>query len=162
MDLYTIHDRDTWQAMVDELAETTRMAAALTDAGGAILQSAGDRYPLCQVIRDNREALTFICSQTNTVMLAQVRHTLQPVLEECEAGLIRVVVPIVRSGQVVGQLTACGLAGDPEEIDPFLIASQVGITEERVNELLPDTPIGDLEQLRAIADRTFERVNPDG
>ncbi len=159
---FDLKSREEWTAIVGRVYEATRMTATLTDEKGKhILGEQGERYPLCRKIRENETSLTFICSQTNMAMLEEVKQAGKPVIDECEAGLIRMVVPIFRDGVLIGQLTACGLAakGD-DELDPFLIAKQVGISEEEVEELATHTPAVSKEEIEAIADRFFAELNP--
>jgi ligand-binding sensor protein len=113
---------------------------------------------LCAAVRENEKALTFICSQTNTAMLAVIRKTLRPAVDLCEAGLIRVVVPIVKDGSLIGQVTACGLASDEEETNSFLVSKELGISEEEATELAQTTPLGSEEELQEICARLFDEL----
>lgn len=140
--------KEEWQEILDRFATETKMTAALTDNTGKQLISMEGRYPLCAAVRQNEKALTFICSQTNTAMLAVVAKTLRPEFDLCEAGLIRVVVPIVKDGSLVGQVTACGLASDEEEPNSFLVSKELGISEEKAIELAQSTPLGSEEELQ--------------
>jgi ligand-binding sensor protein len=150
---------EQWDEILDRFARETEMTACLTDETGSLPRCRRDRYPLCEAIRDSQEATTFICSQTNTAMLAVVKVTLKPEIDRCEAGLIRLVVPLVRTSRLVGQVFACGLAPKDEELDPFLVARQLGISEERVLELARSTPASSDEELRPLADRLFRELN---
>ena len=152
--------KEEWEAILNQFAADTRMTATLTDKMGNHLLSVGERYPLCAAIRENEEALTFICSQTNTAMLAVVTKTLQPEIDICEAGLIRLVVPVVRNGLLVGQVTACGAASNDEEVNSFFVSKEAGISEEKVLELAQDTPFGSEEELRKLCSHLFNELNP--
>ncbi len=159
---FDLKSREEWTDIVARAYEETRMTATLTDdKGNHILDEQGERYPLCRKIRENDASRTFICSQTNMAMLEEVKQARKPVIDECEAGLIRMVVPIFRDDVLIGQLTACGLASKGEdEIDPFLISKQVGVSEEEVEELATHTPAVPKEEIEAIADRLFAELNP--
>ncbi len=159
---YEIKTEEEWTALLERFARETNMTACLTDEAGGMLQCRGDRYPLCTAIRDDKETLTFVCSQTSTAMLAVVRKTLKPAVDACEAGLLRVVVPLVRQGRLVGQVTACGVAAADEEPDTFLIAKQLGLDEDRVAELAQSTPIGSEEDLEDLARTLFDELNEPG
>jgi ligand-binding sensor protein len=154
--------KEEWEVILDGFAQETNMTACVTDDAGKQLLCRVDRYPFCAAVRDNREALTFICSQTNTAMLASVKQTLQPAVDACEVGLLRVVVPVVSDGTLVGQVTACGLAPDGEEIDAFLPAKQLNISEEEVEDLLRSTPAGSEVELSKHAGGLFAKLNHGG
>ncbi len=159
---FDLKSQEEWTGIVARVAEETKMTATLTDdKGNHILDEKGERYPLCLKIRAKKESLTFICSQVNVAMLEEVKRSLKPVIDECDAGLIRMVVPISRDGVLIGQLTACGrVSKEEEEIDPFLIAKQVGVSESEVEYLATLTPAVSKEEIETIADRLFAELNP--
>lgn len=161
MTLLDIKDKQEWAEILERFAQETKMTACLTDDRGGDPQCYFDRYPLCTAIRKDQDATTFICSQTNTAMLAVARKTLKPEIDICEAGLIRLVVPILAEGKLVGQVFACGLASDEEGLNSFLIAKQLNITEEQVLELARSTPVGSEEKLKPLANRLFKELNPE-
>ncbi len=146
--------KEDWLGILSRIAQETGMTATLTDdKGNHILEEQGQRYPLCLKIREKKASRTFICSQTNVAMLEEVKRTRRPLIGECEAGLLRMVVPILSDGNLIGQVTACGLvAKEEEEVDPFLIAKQVGASEGEVEDLATLTPTvckGDVEGVAA-------------
>ncbi|MBI4965137.1 MAG: PocR ligand-binding domain-containing protein [Desulfomonile tiedjei] len=151
--------KEEWQEILNRFATETKMTATLTDSTGKQLIGTNSRGPLCAAVRENEKALTFICSQTNTAMLAVIRKILRPELDLCEAGLIRVVVPIVKDGSLIGQVTACGLASDEEEPNSFLVSKELGISEEKAIELSQSIPLGSEEELREICSRLFNELN---
>jgi ligand-binding sensor protein len=151
--------KEKWEEILNRFARDANMTACLTDDTGKQLICAADRYPLCAAVRETPDALMSICSQTNTAMLAVIKKTLQPEVDVCEAGLIRVVVPVVRDGVLVGQVTACGLASNDEELSSFLVAKEVAITEDKVLELAKATPFGSEEELGKLCDRLFQELN---
>lgn len=146
---------EQWADILTRFACETQMAAALIDDEGIILQCQGERFPLCQAVRDHQQSLTFICGQTNTAMFAEVKKARRPITDLCEGGLLRMVVPLVWEDEVVGQVNACGLAPADEELDPFILAKQMDISEGEVLALARSTPTGDEEELQAIADQLF-------
>ena len=159
MELYDLKTEKEWQEMLDALSCKTTMTACLTDREGNIIQSRGERYPLCAQIRKNKEALTFICSQTNRSMLAEVTQTRRPIVDLGEAGLCRMVVPIIVKGEMIGMVTACGAALEGEEIDEFLIAKQIGLSEDEVVQLAKSTPTCKEEDVGEVASRLFKEIN---
>lgn len=156
-----LKNRKEWAGILARVAEATKMTATLTDdQGNHILEEQGQRYPLCLKIREKEASRTFICSQTNVAMLEEAKRALEPVIDECEAGLVRMVVPICRDGVLIGQLTACGLASkEEEEIDPFLIAKQVGVSEGEVEDLATLTPAVSKADIRRIAAQLHDELN---
>jgi hypothetical protein len=95
-------------------------------------------------------------------MLAVVKRTLRPEVDVCEAGLLRVVVPIIQEGVVVGQIAACGLAPEGEEPDWFLVVKQLGIPEEQVEELARTTPFGSEDEILKLGKSLLEELSSNG
>jgi ligand-binding sensor protein len=155
-----MQDNIELKKILEDFAREVQMTTCMTDETGADPKCCFDRYPLCAAIRKNQTAATFICSQTNTAMLAVVRKTRKPEIDICEAGMIRLVVPVLQNGELKGQVFACGLAAEDEELNSFLIAKQLNLTEQEVLELAKSIPFGSIEKLRQPVDRLFRILNP--
>jgi len=161
MNVLELKSKEEWESLLNELARETRMTVTLTDErGGHILSTEGTRCDLCARIREKPEALTFICSQCNTAMLEEAREVQGPLVDFCDAGLVRMVVPIIRDGRLIGQVTACGGVAKGEEVDSFLVARQVGIPEEEVEALAGTLPVVSVVAIQKMARRSFDRLNP--
>jgi ligand-binding sensor protein len=156
---YELKDEDEWSAILGEIARESRMTASLTDASGEILLTVGERTPLCQALRERDDGKVYICGATRNATLAMVKVTLEPLVEPCEAGLMRFVIPIKDDGSLSGQITVCGLALPGEEIDAAFLADQSGVDAVRIASLVPDTPRGDEAVARKLAARYFASVN---
>ena len=155
-----LRSKEEWEGLLTRVAEEVRMTACLTDAKGGIIMGVGDRYPLCGAIRANQEAISFICSQTNMAMLSVIQETRQPEVDLCEVGLLRMVVPIFRDNELVGQVTACGLVEDPEDLDTFLASKELNIAEEQVEDLAKTTPSGSKDELLKVGKALFKELHP--
>lgn len=157
MDPRELKNDDQWRELLEKVSEETGMAAALTNGDGGVLIEVGERFELCRTIRAKPEALTFICAQSSSAMLAEVRQSSQPVVDECDGGLLRMALPVLHQGQLVGQVVACGVKG--EEVDAFLVSKQVGISEAEAEELAERSPIGNEAELEALATRWTALIN---
>jgi ligand-binding sensor protein len=65
----------------------------------------------------------------------QAMRTRKTVIEECDAGLVKMVVPVFVDDEFVGAIGACGFLLDDGEIDSFLINKMTGIDEEKIERL---------------------------
>ena len=148
-----------FQKILEDFSREVQMTTCMTDETGSDPECRFDRYPLCAAIRRNQTAATFICSQTNTAMLAVVRKTRKPEIDLCEAGMIRIVVPVLQDGELKGQVFACGIAAEDEELNFFLLAKQLNLPEKEVLRLAESTPFGSIEKLREPVDRLFRMLN---
>jgi ligand-binding sensor protein len=59
----------------------------------------------------------------------------QPVIEECDAGMLKLIVPIFSNDEYVGAVGACGFLLDDGEVDSFLVNKMTDISEEKVERL---------------------------
>jgi ligand-binding sensor protein len=62
------------------------------------------------------------------------------VIEECDAGMIKLVVPIFVGGEFVGAVGACGMRFEESEIDAFLVNKMTDIDEDKVESLSAGVP----------------------
>ena len=151
--------KEEWEAILDRCAKEANMTACLMDGDGKLLFCRMDRFPLREVIRGNQDALTTICMKTNTAMLSAVNKTRRPEIDICEAGLLRLVVPILNGRELIGQIAACGLASKEEEIEEFLVSKELGVTEQNVAEMSQASPFGTREELEKLGSRLFAEIH---
>ena len=149
-----------WDDTLARFSSQVSMATCLNDAEGGILGCQHKRYPLCVKIRANEEARSAICSQVSSAMTRVVRATLQSEVGICDAGLLRVSIPVVREGTMVGQITACGLTCKEEDVSTFLLGKMLGLREEQVHQLTRLTPAGIIDELAQSGRRLFRELNP--
>ena len=135
-----IRTKEEWLDLQENFSQDIKMTACLTDTKGKQFFCCGERYPMCKRVRSDEKALTFICSQTNAAMTAVVSKTLKPEIDLCEAGMIRVVVPVLKDGTMIGMVTACGLVPNDDEVDVYLLAKELQMPEEEVEALAKATP----------------------
>jgi ligand-binding sensor protein len=154
-----VNSKEEWEKILDGFARDTNMTACLADKDGGVLFCRMARYPLCAAVRENPDATTAICSQTNMAMLAEVRQTKKPEVDMCDVGLFRIVVPVLHDGEMIGQVTACGVASEDEEVDTFRVSKELDISEEKAEDLLRSTPFGSEEELENLAARLFDQLS---
>jgi len=91
---------------------------------------------LCPVIKANEKGQTFICATAQRNIAAMAQKTRKPVVEECDAGMFKIVVPIFLDGEFLGSVSGCGLLQTDEgNVESFLINKTTGIKEEEIKRL---------------------------
>jgi len=93
---------------------------------------------LCPVVKSNEKGQSFICAVANQNMMAQAMETRKPVTEECDAGLVKLVVPIFLGDEFLGMAGGCGLLPEDGEVDSFLVSKTTGIDEKEIQSLSDD------------------------
>lgn len=90
---------------------------------------------LCPEIKATDKGQSFICAPAHMNIAAQAMRTKQPTIEECDAGLIKLVVPIFVNDEFIGAVGACGFLLDDGEVDSFLVNKMTDIDEGKVKRL---------------------------
>ncbi len=161
-DPFEIMSAEQWDEILEDLASRSLMNVLLTDDEGGILRTCGRHNGLCERIRADDGARTAVCSQTNTAMLGLVRVTLQPVIEECEAGMLRLVIPVVRGGILVFQVTACGRLAHGGEIETFLLSKLLQMQEDDVVDLARSVNLVARKYVQSLGAEFFDRLQGGG
>ncbi|EGB14929.1 Transcription regulator,histidine kinase sensor-like protein [Pseudodesulfovibrio mercurii] len=86
---------------------------------------------LCRAIRDDDKGFSAICA-TAGQMFTQLLKEGEPFVEYCDAGMVRVGVPVVVDGEVIGGVGGCGLVPADEEVDEFAIGMMSGLSEDAI------------------------------
>jgi len=161
MSVYDIRSKKEWQKILDDVSEKAGMPVALVDKKNTVMQESGERNPLCSRIRGKKESLSFICGQTQQFMAEQSKSTREPVIDICEAGLLKFVVPIFSGADFAGAVTACGLCVPGEEIETFIIAKNTELNENEISTLAERIPEIDQEEVKALVQLLFQKVKKD-
>ena len=136
MKLTDIQPLEKWAALESTIRERSGLRARVYDVDGVgITDPSAHANDLCPEIRSTQKGLTFICAVAHQNLAAMARNAREPVVEECDAGLIKIVVPIFVGEEFVGAAGGCGLLTEDGEVDEFMINKTTEIPEEKIAEL---------------------------
>jgi ligand-binding sensor protein len=90
---------------------------------------------LCPEIKATDKGQSFICAPAHMNIATLAMRSKQPVIEECDAGMLKLVVPIILNDEYVGAVGACGFLLDDGEVDSFLVNKMTDINEDKVQRL---------------------------
>ena len=90
---------------------------------------------LCPEIKATDKGQSFICAPAHMNIATLAMRSKKPVIEECDAGMLKLVVPIMLNDEYVGAVGACGFLLDDGEVDSFLVNKMTDINEDRVERL---------------------------
>jgi ligand-binding sensor protein len=159
MQVWEMRSEREWQEILDRVSEEFGVHTILGDAEGRILLKGGQYPSLCARVRKNPEALTFVCSQTNSRMFRIAKDSGKPCNDFCEIGLFKTVVPIFFERRFLGGLSACGVRLMDEPVEEFLVAKVLDMEETEVKELVEAVPSLEALQAERIAE-SFSRALP--
>ena len=139
MKLTDILPNEKWIELEKEINNRFGLNAAVFDRDGIRITDCknwGNR--LCPVVKANEKGQSFICAVANQNMMAQAMETRKPVTEECDAGLVKLVVPIFLGDEFLGMAGGCGLLPEDGEVDSFLVSKTTDIDEKEIQSLSDD------------------------
>jgi ligand-binding sensor protein len=90
---------------------------------------------LCPEIKATDKGQSFICAPAHMNIATLAMRSKQPVIEECDAGMLKLVVPIFFDDEFVGAVAACGYLLNDAEVDSFLVNKMTDISEDMVERL---------------------------
>lgn len=150
---------DAWAALERELAERSGLTSVVFDAeNNRVTDTVTWANELCPRIKGNPDSASQICAVAQQSMLAAAAKTGKPMVEECDAGMLKVVVPILIEGELVGSVSGCGRLDPASELETDYIAQATGQPPEEVATLARSIQPVTEEQAEAHAAYIIERL----
>jgi len=150
---------EKWVELENEVYEQSGLQASIFDADGIrITDNKQWANRLCPAIKATDKGQSFICAVAHMNVAAQAKRLQKPVIEECDAGLVKLAVPIFVGGEFVGAFAACGLRMEDAEVDSFLVHKVAGIDEENVKSLSGDIAAISTSELNSLIDLITARI----
>jgi len=114
---------------------------------------------LCPAIKATDKGQSYICAVAHMNLSAQARQTQKSLVEECDAGLAKIIVPIFKNDEFLGTVGACGFLLDGGEVDYFLVNMTTGIDEEDIERLSDDIETISTEKTRTVVSYIEEEIS---
>ena len=153
MRLTDIIPSEKWMELEKKVHEKSGLDSNVFDTNGyRITEYKQWANRLCPVVKDSDKGQSFICAVAHMNIAAIAMNTCEPVIEECDAGLVKLVVPIYYNDEFVGALGACGLLLDDGEVDLFMVNKTIGLDESKIETLSNDIKNVTTEELESLAD----------
>ena len=136
MKLTDLQPLEKWVALEEAIHQRSGMRASIYNVDGiGITGQSRQPNELCRAIRATGKGQTYICAVSHQNMAAMAQNSRGPIIEECDAGLLKIVVPIFFQGEFIGAAGGCGRLLDEGEVDDFMINKTAGLAEEKIAEL---------------------------
>ncbi len=151
---------EQWVEFENEIHKRSGLDSNVYDIDGMrITNNKNWANRLCPVIKGTDKGISFICAVANMNLASQVKLSEEPIIEECDAGLIKIAVPIFVGDEFIGTVGACGLLIEEGEADSFLINKITGIDEEKIESLSEDIKTISTEDAQSLVDHIWQNVN---
>ncbi|MDA8138462.1 MAG: PocR ligand-binding domain-containing protein [Desulfobacteraceae bacterium] len=160
MELTDVCSLETWAALEEEIYKRSGLNPAVYNIHG-IRINANPRWPnrLCPEIKAIPKGQSFICATAHMNLANMAKQSKQPVIEECDAGMVKLVVPIFVNGTFLGAAGGCGLILDEGEVDTFLINKITELEEDKIEKLAQSVPSLTMQSAQELASFIQERLS---
>ena len=147
MKLTDIAQLKIWLELEKKINQHSGLNACVFDVDGVRITNFKKwANKLCPVIKADKKGQDYICAVAHQNIAAQAKRSRKPVVAECDAGLMKLVVPIFINGEFLGVAGGCGYIVSNGEVDRFMISKTTGIAEEKLRDLSDDIPVMTPEQ----------------
>ena len=148
MKLVDIQPVENWIEIEKEINRRSGLNAAVYDVDGLrITDFIKWASNFCPELRATGKGQKFICAVAHQNIAAKAVKSKKTVVAECDAGLMKFVVPIFVGDQFLGTAGGCGLRYGQAEVDDYLVHRTADMDEQHVRDLAeeidtiaPDTP----------------------
>ena len=150
MKLTDIAPLDKWLELEQKINERSGLNASVFDVDGVrITDFKRWANKLCPVIKADEKGQSYICAVAHQNIAAEAKHSRKPVIAECDAELMKMVVPIFVNDEFLGVAGGCGYVLGDGEVDSFMVNKTIGLAEEKLKKLSDDIPVMTPEQAQS-------------
>lgn len=148
MELTDIMPLEAWEQFEKELFDRFGINCTVYNVSGMSITGKPNWCNLlCPEIKANTTSLAAICAPGNQYFMNQAQKTQGPVIGECDAGLIKIAVPVFIDGKFLGTAGGCGLLPEDGEVEEFIVQKTLELTTAEIAELCRD--IGSMSEDKA-------------
>lgn len=158
MELTDIMPVEEWKALQVELSEKFGLNADVVDKEGKKLAGVTWGNDLCKTLREDKKGFSSICATAGS-MFTQLAQSGEPYVEECDAIMMRISIPVKKDGELLGAVGGCGLVSDEEEVDEFTVGMMSDLKEEQIEELAKTVKVVSEDRVKEIQDYIQGRID---
>jgi ligand-binding sensor protein len=160
MELTDLLPLENWKELEKEITRRSGLDANIFNIDGIrITDYKNWANRLCPAIKATDKGQSYICAVAHMNLSIQAKQTQKSLVEECDAGLVKIIVPIFMKDEFFGAVGACGFLLDDGEVDPFLVNMTTGIDEEDIERLSADIETISTEKAGTIISYIEEEIS---
>ena len=142
MELTDILSVDEWARFEKDLYDRFHINCTVYNtAGVGITGKPNWCNQLCPAIKANKNSLAAICAPGNQYFMSQAKQTGKAVIDECDAGLLKIAVPIFVQDDFLGTAGGCGRLPEGGEIETFIIEKTTGLSAAEIADLCAEVSV---------------------
>lgn len=159
MELTDILPLDKWVELENDIHKRSGLESNIFNTDGIrITDNKVWVNKLCPSIKATAKGQAFICAVAHMNLTNQARDQKKAVIEACDAGLMKIVVPIFVDGSFIGAVGACGLLPADGEVDSFLVNKMTDIDEAEIAALAEDIAVIETHSAEEVAQFVWEKI----
>jgi ligand-binding sensor protein len=159
MELIDLMSVEDWMALEKEIHEHYNLDANVFNTDGIRItpyKSWVNR--LCPEIKATDKGQSFICAVAHMNLASMARKRREAIIEECDAGIVKIVVPIFVGDDFIGAMGACGKCLEDGEVETFLVNKITDIAEDKVENLARDVGYISSETIGRLVSHVEEKL----
>ncbi len=135
MELTDIMPIEDWKKLAEEIYARFGLNGGVYDKNAMLISSStGWANQICPIIRGGDSRVVCISASQRFSKMAKEKR--EPIIEECDAGFVKFVVPIFVNDEFSGLAGGCGSLLKDSEADSFYISKLLKKEEEEIKDLI--------------------------
>ncbi|MEW6066799.1 MAG: PocR ligand-binding domain-containing protein [Nitrospirota bacterium] len=131
MELTDIMPVENWRQLAEDIYNLFGFNGAVLDKNNMLVHSSTKwANDLCPVIRSGDNRIVCVSAQKRLSKVAEDER--EPVIDECDAGFVKFVVPVFSGDEFLGTVSGCGCLLDNSEADAFYVSKLLNKEEEAI------------------------------
>ncbi|MBU1002571.1 MAG: PocR ligand-binding domain-containing protein [Proteobacteria bacterium] len=141
MEMTDLLSKNQWADLEKNLHNNWGVNACAYDAKGMTFTGFKNFInPLCAEIKSHPEGIQAICSVAHQHMAKQARSTGKTILEQCDAGMLKICTPIFANDEFIGIIGGCGRVPEGEDVESYTVHKAINVPLDKVQALATDVP----------------------
>jgi len=135
MEITNIMSTERWKQLAEDIYTLFGFNGAVLDKNNVLVHSSTKwANRICPDIKggDNR----ILCASAQKRLSKMAEEKREPVIDECDAGFVKFVVPIFSDDEFLGTVSGCGSLLEDSETDSFYIGKLLNKDEKEIKDLL--------------------------
>ncbi len=160
MKITDLLSKEKWAELEQDFKAKTGLNSNVYDTEGFTFTGLKKEWAngLCSAIRSRSEALQSVCSVAHQNLAQIARNTREPLVGECDIGLLKICVPVFVNDEFVGIVGGCGHLLEGSEVDTYLVHKLTGLEESKVQELASGVRVITQAEADAVTSEMEKRV----
>lgn len=153
---------EDWVNFEKAIHDATGMNAAVFDEAGVRLTSyVAWANGVCPCIKGDTGSAQAICAVAHQEIAREAQRTSQPAVAECDAGMLKICVPIIINGNFLGVAGGCGKLPEKGQLETFHVSRATGRSEAEIVALGDAIPRVSSADVQAAVDFIVDRLSKD-